>query len=140
MASAATGTELANVRAWLLDAGPLVAYLDSRDPSHGAVASSLDEYSGQPLTTSAVITEAMHCVSACRGGARLLAGFVEASGTEVYPECAADPNRAPESRMAHVGPARGTRSTWLTPKPLWQRLGAGEQNASCPSRTLDSHP
>ena len=88
MASTPARTELANVRAWLLDTGPLVAYLDARDPSHRTVASCLDEYSGQLLTTSAVITEAMHFVSACKGGARLLAEFVEASGTAVYDLCA----------------------------------------------------
>ena len=76
------------MRAWLLDTGPLVAYLDARDPSHSAVASCLDEYSGQLLTTSAVIAEAMHFVSGSRGGARLLAEFVEASGTAVYDLCA----------------------------------------------------
>ena len=75
------------MKTWLLDTGPLVAYLDSADPAHDAVASRLEDFAGELVTTNAVITEAMHFVSESRDGARLLAEFVSASGTEVYDLC-----------------------------------------------------
>jgi predicted nucleic acid-binding protein len=81
---AAAKPELAAVKTWLLDAGPLVAYLDARDPAHTAVASCLDEFTGQLATTSAVITEAMHFISGSQAGPIVLAEFVAATGTRVY--------------------------------------------------------
>jgi len=75
------------VTTWLLDTGPVVAYLDAHDPRHREVASCLEAFSGQLVTTSAVVTEAMHFVSAGREGPRLLAEFVTASRTEVYDLC-----------------------------------------------------
>lgn len=74
-----------------MDTGPFVAYLDAGDPEHGAVVACLDAFHGQLTTTSAVITEAMHFVTADRSGARLLAEFIAASRTGVYDLC-----RAPE--------------------------------------------
>jgi len=75
------------VTTWLIDTGPLVAYLDAGDPGHGGVTASLDTFSGQLATTSAVITEAMHFVSSSHDGPRLLAEFVATSRTEVYDLC-----------------------------------------------------
>jgi len=75
------------MRAALIDTGPLVAYLDSADPAHSQVVPHLDHFTGGLATTSAVITEAMHFVSAAPGGARVLAEFVGASGLEVYDLC-----------------------------------------------------
>jgi predicted nucleic acid-binding protein len=75
------------VTTWLLDTGPLVAYLDAGDPGHREVVAGLDDFSGQLATTGAVITEAMHFVSMGKDGARLLAEFVSTSGTEVYDLC-----------------------------------------------------
>ena len=72
------------MRAWLVDTGPLVAYLDARDPAHDEVASRWEGFAGRLVTTSAVITEAMHFVSAGRRGPRLLAELAAASGLEVY--------------------------------------------------------
>lgn len=72
---------------WLLDTGPLVAYLSAGDPAHAEVAAHLDRFSGQLVTTSAVVTEAMHFVARAAGGPRLLAEFLEASGTDVYDFC-----------------------------------------------------
>jgi hypothetical protein len=80
---------------WLLDTGPLVAYLDARDPGHPEVISRLDAFTGQFATTSAVITEAMHFVSIGPRGPRLLAEFLAHSGTEVYDLC-----RPPELLLA----------------------------------------
>ena len=75
------------MRTWLLDTGPLVAYLDAGDPFHEPVAACLDDFTGELATTSAVITEAMHFVSHVRSGARLLAELVAASRTQVYDLC-----------------------------------------------------
>lgn len=75
------------MRTWLLDTGPLVAYLDAGDPFHEPVASRLGAFGGLLATTSAVITEAMHLIAAAPTGPRLLAQFVTASGAEVYDLC-----------------------------------------------------
>ena len=72
------------MRTWLLDTGPLVAYLDARDPAHAGVAACLDRFTGDLLTTSAVITEAMYFVTPHRAGPRLLAEFVAASRLTVF--------------------------------------------------------
>lgn len=75
------------MRTRLIDTGPLVAYLDSGDPAHAQVVPHLDQFTGSLATTSAVITEAMHFVSADPTGARMLAEFVRASGLEIYDLC-----------------------------------------------------
>jgi predicted nucleic acid-binding protein len=75
------------VKAWLIDTGPVVAFLDSGDSAHSAVAERLDGFTGRLATTSAVITEVMHLVAVNREGPRLLAEFVSATGTEVYDLC-----------------------------------------------------
>lgn len=75
------------MKTWLLDTGPLVAYLDASDPGHGRVVACLESFSGQVATTSAVITEAMYFVSASKDGPRLLGELVAASRTEVYDLC-----------------------------------------------------
>jgi len=75
------------MRTWLVDTGPLVAYLDSRDPAHGGVADRLDAFTGGLATTSAVITESMHFLSATRSGPRLLAELVRTSGMGVFDLC-----------------------------------------------------
>ncbi len=66
------------MKAWLLDTGLLVAYLDANDPSHADVMECLDGFTGQLATTSAVITEAMHSVANSRNGPRPLAELVVA--------------------------------------------------------------
>jgi predicted nucleic acid-binding protein len=75
------------VRRWLVDTGPLVAFLDAADPAHELVAERWGAFTGGLATTSAVITEAMHFVSATPGGARLLAELVSASGMSVFDLC-----------------------------------------------------
>jgi hypothetical protein len=75
------------VKTWLLDTGPLVAYLDAGDPAHRAVVPRLDGFSGQLVTTGAVITETMYFVSPSPAGARLVAEFVLSGGTQVYDLC-----------------------------------------------------
>ncbi len=83
------------MRAWLLDTGPLVAYLDAKDPDHSSVSACVDSFAGQLVTTGAVITEAMHFVSSVREGPSLLSNFVAASGLEIH-----DYAQPPELRAA----------------------------------------
>jgi len=72
------------VRSWLLDTGPLVAFLDARDPAHTSVSACLDRFTGELFTTSSVITEAMHFVAPIREGPRLLAELVAAVRLTVF--------------------------------------------------------
>ena len=60
MAAPSPRPELAAVTTWLIDTGPLVAYVDARDRAHEAVAACLGDFTGQLATSSAVVTEAMH--------------------------------------------------------------------------------
>ena len=69
---------------WVVDTGPLVAYVDADDPAHTDVTACWDGFSGRLATTSAVITEAMHFVSASREGPRTLAELVAASEMDVF--------------------------------------------------------
>jgi predicted nucleic acid-binding protein len=71
------------VRTWLVDTGPLVAFLDRADPRHEDVAGTLDGFSGRLVTTSAVITEAMHLLAEAREGPESLADFIDATGLRI---------------------------------------------------------
>jgi predicted nucleic acid-binding protein len=83
------------VTSWIIDTGPLVAYLDARDPDHARVARRLEAFSGRLVTTSAVVTESMHLVAADTRGPRLLADFLLAASIEVH-----DLSRPPELHEA----------------------------------------
>ena len=90
MAEAASPAKLAlltTMKTWIVDTGPLVAYLDATDPAHTAVAVTLDEFRGQLATTGAVLTEAMHFVSSARHGPRLLSELVSSNAMTVYDLC-----------------------------------------------------
>ena len=95
MEEGAAGAQLAFVKTWIVDTGPLVAYLDASDPAHTKVAPRWDDFRGRLVTTSAVITETMHFVAASPRGPRQLAELVAASGMEVY-----DLTRPPELQEA----------------------------------------
>ncbi len=71
------------MRSWLVDTGPLVAYLNAREPTHAEVSACLDSFGGQLYTTSSVITEVMHFVAASPRGPGLLAELVTTSGMTV---------------------------------------------------------
>ncbi len=75
------------MNSWLLDTGPIVAYLDASDPAHGSVVPRLERFSGELFSTSAVVTEAMHFAAPSPGGPRLLADFVAATGLTVFDFC-----------------------------------------------------
>jgi predicted nucleic acid-binding protein len=72
------------VRVWLVDTGPLVAYLDASDAAHADVVARLDAFSGRLATTSSVVTEAMHFVAQSPDGPRLLAELLAACDAEVH--------------------------------------------------------
>ncbi|HEV8131970.1 MAG TPA: PIN domain-containing protein [Acidobacteriota bacterium] len=72
------------MKLWLLDTGPLVAYLDRDQPEHIRTIRGLGEFSGQLCTTSAVITEAMYFVRGVPDGPGILAEFIEVTRTLVY--------------------------------------------------------
>jgi predicted nucleic acid-binding protein len=71
----------------LLDTGPLVAYLNIRDPAHNLSVRVLDQFSGQFMTTSAVVTEAMFFAICDPRGPGQLLDFIESSQTKVFDYC-----------------------------------------------------
>jgi uncharacterized protein len=75
------------VKTWLLDTGPLVAYLDANDAAHAVIVACLEGFSGKLCTTCAVVTEAMYFISIDPRGPTLLAEFLDASHMQVY-DCA----------------------------------------------------
>ena len=100
MATADREPESKKVRSWLLDTGPLVAYLSARDPDHALVSARLDAFTGQLATTGAVITEAMHFVASGMEGPNLLANFVATSGMQIYDYAQPQEVRAAAELMA----------------------------------------
>jgi predicted nucleic acid-binding protein len=91
------------LKTWLVDTGPLVAYLDAEDPTHEDVARKLEPFRGQLITTSAVITEVMHFVSADSRGPRLLVEWLAASSIAVYDFCQPLELRAAVALMEKYG-------------------------------------
>jgi len=89
------GPQLAALKTWLLDTGPLVAYLDRSDPAHSRVATRWDAFRGLFATTSAVITEGMHHLAGIGDGPARLAELVAASRMLVH-----DYSQAPALRAA----------------------------------------
>jgi hypothetical protein len=78
---------LAVVNTCLLDTGPLVAFLNTRDPAHDLSTRALNRFTGQFITTSAVVTEAMFfAICDARGPCQLL-NFLESSRTKVIDYC-----------------------------------------------------
>lgn len=69
---------------WLLDAGPLIAYLDTDDPAHEPCAAALEAFDGQLHTTSAVIVEVMHFLQDVLDGPETLVRFLAQSHTQVH--------------------------------------------------------
>jgi len=75
------------VKPWLLDAGPIIAYIDPRDPFHQAAASAMDKFKGEFITTNAVITEVMHFARRRTHGPALILELLEAGGVYVEDYC-----------------------------------------------------
>lgn len=68
---------------WLLDTGPIVAFLDASDGEHQGVAAAFEAFTGRLVTTSAVVVEAMHFLGSAPSGPALLVEFLLASQTEI---------------------------------------------------------
>lgn len=75
---------------WLLDTGPIIAFLDGKDPDHALVSEALEQFNGRFVTTSAVIVESMHLVSSVRQGAESLVSFLAVSQTQIHECCGLD--------------------------------------------------
>lgn len=75
------------MRTWLIDTGPIVAFLDARDPAHGEIVRRWSGLIGTCATTSAVITEAMHLLAADPGGPSALAELVSLGNFRVFDLC-----------------------------------------------------
>lgn len=75
------------MKTWLVDTGPLVAFLDARDPAHDAVVDRWSGHRGRSLTTSAVVTEAMHFVAGHPKGPLHLAELIAAGPIRVDDVC-----------------------------------------------------
>lgn len=71
------------MKTWLLDTGPIVAYLDVCDPAHALVGRAFDDFVGEFVMTSAVVAESMYFVSVLLRGPESLVEFLEASRTRV---------------------------------------------------------
>ena len=79
---------------WLLDTGPLIAYLDASQEGHAEVVAKIEPFVGRLATTSAVITESMHFVGHATGP-RLLVDLLTAWDVDVYDF--SDPAGLPEA-------------------------------------------
>ena len=68
---------------WLVDTGPFIAYINRRDPAHAPVSARLDGFTGQLVTTGAVVTEVMYFLSGVPGGPVAFAELLVASGARL---------------------------------------------------------
>src|SRR5262245_54550894 len=64
------------MRTCLVDTGPLIAYLDRRDPQHDHVAGFIDKFKGQLVTTAPVVGEVMYFISEFPSGPVAFAKFL----------------------------------------------------------------
>lgn len=71
------------MKTWLVDTGPFVAYFNRADPYHAAVTAVLEPFTGQLVTTAAVVTEVMYFVSSAGHGPAAFAEFLLASETRI---------------------------------------------------------
>lgn len=70
---------------WLLDSGPLVALLSGRDTHHARCASIFETIEGIPITSEAVLTEAMHLLGRRPEGAQACLDFFRRGGALLVP-------------------------------------------------------
>jgi len=75
------------VNTWLLDTGPIVAHLVVSEPYHAESQEALLRHTGDFVTTSAVIAEAMHLLRRDATGAERLVNFLEGTETQVFECC-----------------------------------------------------
>jgi uncharacterized protein len=78
------------MNAWLLDTGPIVAFLDASDEAHARVVRAIERFTGRFITTDAVIVEAMHLVSRTPDGPGLIIDFLLSSQTAIHSSMSAE--------------------------------------------------
>ena len=87
MARPDQGAKLAPLKPWLVDTGPLVAYLDRNDPAHERVSAVLGPFPGRMFSTGAVMTEAMYFLAKRSNGPAALAELVSRMRVVVIDSC-----------------------------------------------------
>ncbi len=87
------------MRSVLIDTGPIVAYLDRTESAHAWAKRALLATEGTLVTTSAVITEAMHFLSSIPNGPAALSAFVEQGPVQVFDFCGASDLKRAVARM-----------------------------------------
>jgi uncharacterized protein len=75
------------VSIWLLDTGPIVTHLVATEPDHAEIHAALLAHTGDFVTTSVVIAEAMHLLRRDANGAARLVNFLEVTETQVFECC-----------------------------------------------------
>lgn len=80
----------------LLDTGPLVALLHAGDTRHASCAEFIKQFTGQFLTTEAVLTEAMALLADLRGGPSAILDFFLRGGAVLVPQSRQSLQRARE--------------------------------------------
>ena len=88
------------LRTWLVDTGPFVAYINRRDPAHSTTAARLEGFTGQLVTTGAVVTEVMYFLADAAGGPVSFAEFLVASGARIVASSQPEDVRAAADLMA----------------------------------------
>lgn len=78
----------------LLDTGALVSLLDRSQHRHLAFTEYFDSWSGEVVTTEAVLTEAIHLLARVRGGPVACLDFVLSGGAILVPASNASLGRA----------------------------------------------
>ena len=78
------------MRTWLLDTGPLVAFLDAGDPAHERVVEVFASLRGSFLTTGVVLTEAFYLLRYAATGGERLVDFLDHTGVLVMDVFAMD--------------------------------------------------
>ena len=78
------------MNAWLLDTGPIVAFLDASDEAHARVVRAFERFTGRFITTDAVIVETMHLVSRTPDGPGLIIDFLLSSQTAIHSSMSAE--------------------------------------------------
>lgn len=78
----------------LLDTGALVSVLDRSQHGHAAFTKFFETWSGEVVTTEAVLTETIHLLARVRGGPEACLDFVLSGGAVLIPASNASLRRA----------------------------------------------
>lgn len=67
----------------IVDAGPLVAFLDRNDPLHAWACARVGDFNEPMVTCEAVLSECLHLTAACDPGASRLFALFESGGLRI---------------------------------------------------------